>query len=112
MNMNIKYLPLIFFIFLGSCDGSKSSQSQKMVGQNLNCPDGSHAEFGRWGGVGEGAWVHNCKMKHGKFSVWKGEFLIIEEYYEFGKKTGEWFYYDESGKVTKTISYKGGEEIK
>jgi len=98
----------IFLITFISCLAGCSeptSQPKGMLSENLNCPNGSHSEISRYGGVGESMWVHSCKMNHGAFHVWRNDVITIEGDYSNGKETGTWIYRDNNGDVTQTINY-------
>jgi antitoxin component YwqK of YwqJK toxin-antitoxin module len=94
---------------VASCGYKESDQPQGMLKENLNCPNGSLGEYNVWGGVDSPGWVHNCKMNHGSYHVWKNDILVIEGQFNFGKKDGVWTYRDDNG-VVKTITYKNGKE--
>ena len=95
---------------LTACEAKDSSQPKAMLAEDLKCPDNSVSEITRWGGIGENGWSHSCKMRHGKYHVWKGEVLTIKGQYNQGKKEGEWKYRDKNGELTKAIIYKDGKK--
>jgi len=105
-----KLLIIVFALLIAAC-GRPTSQPEAMLAENLNCPDGSHSEIERWGGVGENGWLHACKMNHGLFTTWSGEVKAVEGNYVNGKKEGVWSIWNKEGKKQKEITYKGGKEV-
>lgn len=94
-----------------ACGAGGSQQPKAMLEEDLKCPDNSISEIARWGGVGENGWSHSCKLRHGKYHVWKGDILAIEGQYVYGKKDGIWKFRDKQGRTTKKIQYTDGKEI-
>ena len=78
---------------------------------NINCPEGSHSEIERWGGVGENGWLKSCKMKHGAFTVWRGEVKTIQGSYINGEKAGVWEFWNTDGHKYKEVTFENGKEI-
>lgn len=99
-------------ICITGCSGGGNAQSQAMLNEKLDCPEGSKGEYDRWGGIDSPGWAHSCKMNHGKYHVWNGDVLMIEGLYDHGKKEGVWIFRDEDGNTTKTVEYSNGVEIK
>ena len=105
-----KLLIFILATLISSC-GEPVSQPKAMLAEDLNCPEGSHPEIERWGGIGENGWLQACKMKHGLFTTWHGEIKAIEGNYVNGKEEGTWHFWDRKGNKYKEITYKNGKEI-
>ncbi len=115
MNFNIsKMLRLTFSVILLTslsvvgCGKKDSSQPKSMLTEDLKCPENSVSKITRWGGIDENGWAHSCKMRHGKYHVWRDNILAIEGQYNQGKKEGEWKYRDKNGEIIKMIIYKNG----
>ncbi len=104
---------VILLICLGiiGCGKKDSSQPKAMLEEDLKCPENSMSEISRWGGIDESGWTHSCKMRHGKYHVWRGNVLAIEGQYNQGKKEGEWKFRDNRGELMKTIIYEGGKIV-
>ena len=100
---------LIPFVLAGC--GEPVSQPKAMLAEKLECPDGSHPEIERWGGIGENGWLQACKMKHGTFTAWRNEVKVVEGEYVEGNKEGVWRFWDNAGNLTKEITYKANKEI-
>ncbi len=110
---------VVFLLFVGmlsivlyACSQqAEPIQPESMLSEDLECPEGTIGEFGRWGGVDENGWVHSCKMIHGKYHVWRNNVLSIEGQYVFGKKDGKWIFRDNDGNTTKIVIYEDGKII-
>ena len=108
MMLNRFFFIVVIFLFtitIIGCGKSENAQSQLMLNEILNCPEGSKGEYNRWGGVDSSGWAHSCKMLHGKYHVWKGNVLVIEGQFYYGKKEGKWIYRNNKGKTLETIIY-------
>ncbi len=101
---------IAFAVALTGC-GEPASQPKGMLKENLTCPNGSHPEIERWGGIGENGWLQACKMKHGTFTAWRGESKMVEGEYINGLKEGVWYFWTQDGRKSKEITYKSNKEI-
>ncbi len=98
--------------FMSSCGSSQDvSQPQAMLSEDLQCQDNSAAEIERWGGMDDPGWAHSCKIRHGKYHVWKGDVLAIEGQFFYGKRIGKWILRDKAGEVTKAVVYEDGKIV-
>lgn len=102
-------LGLISLIIL-ACDTTMDTQllSEKMDSEKLDCSDSAPAEFNEWGKSGLSL---SCRMNHGKVVGWDYGRKVMEGNYYYGKKQGEWHWFDEKGVITKTIIYDDGKEV-
>lgn len=105
--INILSLVLIAY-FISGCDQKQEPWIIAMEADNHTCPDGAMVEWHKWGKNGK---AKSCKMKHGKFTGWENGKKTIEGYYEYGKKQGEWKWFNQEGKIIKIIIYKDNKEI-
>ena len=106
-----KTLTLLISLSIAGCGKEGSSQPKAMLEEDLKCPENSISEISRWGGIDENGWSHSCKMRHGKYHVWRGNVLAIEGQYNQGKKVGKWLYRGKNGELTKTITYEDGKMV-
>lgn len=100
---------LLLIVFLSGCEGGRPAQSKAMLEESFECAEGAQVEYSAWSKDG---WSKSCKMKHGRFSVWRGNTKVFDGFYEFGVKEGDWKYYDENGNTIKIVEFKSGREVK
>lgn len=72
---------------------------------NMKCPDKAYSEIQASGSVSEIRRILSCKLRHGKFTDWKDDKLVIEGQFENGMKVGVWYWYGVDGKVEKTLDF-------
>ena len=107
----IFFLLLAALLVIGCGSGEGSGQPQAMLSEDLQCQDNSAAEIDRWGGMDDPGWAHSCKIRHGKFHVWKGDVLAIEGQFSYGKRIGKWILRDKAGEITKVVVYEDGKIV-
>jgi antitoxin component YwqK of YwqJK toxin-antitoxin module len=67
--------------------------------KSISCPDGAHVEYKPWGKSGL---QRACVLNHGPVVMAESGKVVIEGEYTMGKKTGEWRWFDASGKLVKS----------
>ncbi len=111
----VKYLFYSFILglislLISACDSTTDAQllAEEMDSEELDCSDGAQAEFDDWGKTGL---LLSCRMNHGKVVGWDYGRKVMEGNYYYGKKHGEYHWFDEKGVITKTIIYDDGKKV-
>ena len=112
--MIIVFSPVVAYIgFIFGMGHYLKNQRQEtrieMMKTKFECPEGCDKKIEPWGGWDRAGIMRFCmkdNKRHGKIEIWAKQKLRTEGYYINGKESGVWKYYDNNGKVRKTISYK------
>ena len=102
MHALIKIFVLIVVFICTSCSESNTGDNYSVLeARKVKCPDGTIIEYQPWGKAGL---MVSCKIKHGTFIAAEGGRIVIEGEFNMGKPSGNWTWFDETGKVTRRES--------
>lgn len=97
--LNVSLFAVLLFLLYPSMFDNSEASWDRMFSYPLNCVSNAQEEVNFTGGVGEQRRARHCVIRHGSYTEWQNGVLVMEGEYSYGKKTGKWTWYDNTGET-------------
>jgi len=105
------YIVFSFQTGVSRMRGEMESTRIAILKSEHECPKGAVESVERWGQWGYSRFCLKDGKENGKWVGWEKQHKVIEGNYRQGKKHGLWTWFDDEGRVTRTIQYVDGVDI-